>query len=303
MHSDSDYRARLANREQSQEERALRRYFRKVPKRPRWDEERGQLLAGGAAVVLSLILVVLSGAAVVRWFLGPVLFLIAALAVSTSLYRVLRRRHHYREELRQIFPRPGDNEVDAMLRERFERLVRHSANKLGVEPEPGVEPLQIQWKVLWYTPGIDPDDLVWRQGGDGVVRFGVYGLAVIWLTKTRLAAFSCDYDFLRDAVVNEKTDEYYYQNIVPVATRDEGSSLTLPTGESIMTVQRLVISVANNEFFVVTVGSSQLSRFTGVEQPPTTGLEKAKAAIRSKLEEKKRALEHPAAGGRAASLR
>ena len=58
----------------------------------------------------------------------------------------------------------------------------------------------------------------YKKGKDGRVRYSIVHLSIIFLTKHHLSAYSCIWDFARGEVVWEKSDEFFYQDVVSVST-------------------------------------------------------------------------------------
>lgn len=246
------------------------------------------LAVAGMTFFLSLLLFLGTTEPAISFFLVPLLATVALAAGAYQVGSLLLGRIRYQRELREIFPRPGEVEVASLVEERMLRLSQHSQLRLGLETIAGIKPLTVCRGIHWYIPGITLEDLVHERTESGSV-FGVYSFVAIWLTKFRLAAYACDYNLLRDTVLNEKTAEFFYEDIVSIAISEESSSLTLPTGVSLKTSQKLRIAVANSEFFVVTVDSPELRQLLDIEQPPHEDLDRMLAAVRNKLEERRTA--------------
>jgi hypothetical protein len=147
------------------------------------------------------------------------------------------------------------------------------------------EPLVIKGPILWSTHGIADKDLVWKKGKDKIARFAVYRVAAIWFTERHLAAYACNYNFIRDVSLDEQAYEFRYRDIVSVATRETASNYTLPTGVKLTISQEFRISVPGDSLRV-TVGAFKLSEITGSDKMPETGAEKAVSVIRAMLREK-----------------
>jgi hypothetical protein len=183
---------------------------------------------------------------------------------------------------------PQDVEVQQWLDESMNRERTHALQALGIEGEELISDLlTIISPILWRTNGIDDNDLVWRRGLDNVVRLGVYRLTLIALTEHHFGVFTCDYNFIKDIALNQKTSEYHYRDIVAVSTAEESSSLSTPSGEKITTVQEFRVSVASGEAIRITVDAPQIRQMAGLGSLPASGAEKAVRAIRAMLRTKK----------------
>ena len=209
-----------------------------------------------------------------------------------GLGRYLRDRYAYDRALVQAFPRPSDPAVEHWLNDGTQRVRKHSLEKLSLMEEDCdfADLPPIRGPIMWLKSGLDPEHIIWTAGTDGVARFGTYSITYLWFAEHYLAIFRCDYDLIKDAILNEETYEYFYQDIISFSTHEEASALTLKTGQSLTSRQEFRIAVANGSYFSVTVGASQLKRLTGAERVPDSGAEKAISAIRKKLQEKKHSM-------------
>lgn len=184
---------------------------------------------------------------------------------------------------------PTDAAVQAWLDAGLRRVQEQALQALGLADEDLVSDLlTLVAPVVWETEGIRPTDLLMRVGLDGRTRFGVYSVAIIALTERHLGIFRCVYGFLEDRLRHESTCEYHYRDIVSVSTGEALSSLVLPSGKQLTTVQELRVSVPNGEAIRITVDVPGLrSRTGGAEMLPSTGAEKAVQAIRTMLRQQK----------------
>jgi len=182
---------------------------------------------------------------------------------------------------------PSDEQVDQWLQEDLRNIVSKSLDKLGMDNSQVVgEPLLIRGPILWATTGVPATDLRWKKGKDGIVRFAINRVTVIQLTEQLLGDYACDFNFLKNVMLNERTDEYHYKDLVSVSTQEISTSYTLPTGVRMVSAQAFRLSVASGEHIDVTVNAAKLSEVTG-GSIPTTGAEKAVQVIRTMLREKK----------------
>ncbi len=182
---------------------------------------------------------------------------------------------------------PSDSQVDKWFTEDIARITEQSLSKVGLDkPELVKEPLPITGPILWATNGVPSTDLLWKKGKDGIVRFAINRVTVINLSNQLLAAYACDFNFIKNVTLNESTDEYHYKDIVSVSTQEDSTSYTLPTGVSLLKAQAFSLSVASGERIKVTIGAMKLTEITG-GTIPTTSAEKAVSVIRAMLREKK----------------
>jgi len=262
----------MATREQSKQEKALRRYLTKKKRR------RGFVVMLVGALMMFVgwtddtYAFGLDDLAPLIFVAGLGLVLLGLLLFLISLTRGA----------------PSDQKVDAWLEAGMERLKKESLSKLNLlEGQLKTDPLLIRGPILWSTNGVPDSDLLWRTGKDDVTRFAIYRVSIIHLTDQLLAAYSCDYNFLRDVALNEETDEYHYQDVVGVSTREDTTSYTLPSGTKLAHAQWFRVSVTSGESIEVLVDADKLYKMTKSERLPETGTEKAVATIRTMLRSKK----------------
>ena len=263
----------------------LRRYFQARPTAP--DLRVGRRMRSGGALLAGLgsVFLVAASTACGRLALGFV-FLVGGIVLALRGHlEILRLQAAYRKALAQVYPQPTDREVDLLFSAGLQKLLGHSLQRLGLTAEEcqEIDLPPVCGPVLWNKPGLEGQDLVWRVGSDGVARFGVYNITFLWMAKRHVGVFQCDYSFVRDAILNAETHEYFYRDIVSVTTRERASALTLPRGEAVTTEQEFCISVSGDRFFKMTVGSSELKKLTGAETIPESGADRAVQALRSQL--------------------
>jgi hypothetical protein len=189
----------------------------------------------------------------------------------------------------QQIQRPSDDQMDKWLEEDLKQIVERSLNKLGLVGARLMkdEPVMFTGPILWPTTGIPNQDLLWKKGKDDTVRFAVYRVTVIQLAEHLLAAYACDFNFLKNVKLNEDTDEYHYRDIASVSTHEISTSYKLPNGKSLVHAQAFRLSVVSGESIQVTIGAEKLEEITG-GSIPTTDAEKAVQVIRTMLREKKK---------------
>jgi hypothetical protein len=113
-------------------------------------------------------------------------------------------------------------------------------------------------------------------------------MVIIRLTDRHLGAYVCDYNFVRNVVLNEQTTEYHYHDVVSVTTREDSYPYDhLRTGEKLTTRQGFSLSVASGESISVAVEAALIRQITGAEGIPDSGAERAVATIRAMLRDRK----------------
>ena len=279
-------------REISEREKALGRYFRTPPVPPTHRDARRYGFLGGALTFASLIFWVAASNGFSALVIGGTLGIAGLSFGVKGAVMFLRDKYAYEKALVDVYPQPTDEAVDQWMIDGLARLKPHSLDRLSLTLEEcdSVDVPPIRAPVPRPKRGLVPEDTVWRVGNDGKARFGVYDTSYLWFTERHLAIFRCDYDFIRDVTANEETFEFYYQDIVSVATRETSSSVTLRTGDKLTLSREFRIAVANDQYFLITFNVAELKQLTGAETIPESGSEKAVRAVRKMLQERKNRL-------------
>ena len=226
-----------------QKRKKIRQYFQKT----RFGSAIFLILAGGAAIAFDIIIEGEGIIALGGLLLGGLggLMLLAAIIRSLS--------------------RPSDRAIDRWFEEDLEQIHKHAIDKLGLgEDLLGVkkEPLRAIGPILWSNAGVPEQDLLYKKGKDGVTRFSVYEILMIYTAEHLLAAYSCDFNTLKNVMLNEATYEFHYQDIVSVATRESSTSYTLPNREKLVDSQEFSVSVSSGESIGVVIRSEKLVEIT-----------------------------------------
>ena len=189
--------------------------------------------------------------------------------------------------------KPTDQQMDEWLEKDLEGLNKKALDKVGTDESELVgEPVEITGPRFWDIGGAK---IHYKRGNDKIIRFTPLEISVINFTQNQLLAYSCVYDFTTGKALNESTDEYFYKDVVSVATKSESCSVTFKSGQSTKTIQL----DAAETFVLTTSGGTSISVLLSdpklIEQMvgkkggeiPTTRAEKAIQTIRKMLREKK----------------
>ena len=145
-----------------------------------------------------------------------------------------------------------------------------------------------------------------KKGADGVIRFMPLGVTVINFTQNQLAAYQCALDLMTDNALSESTDEYFYRDVVSVATQSKSltwdraaipSALVKGPLKGLISHGKLQLNAAETFVLTTSGGTSievvlqdpQLIKSAGGGSIPTQMAEKAVQAVSKMLREKKTA--------------
>jgi hypothetical protein len=193
---------------------------------------------------------------------------------------------------RALRPRPSHEQIDAWLAEDLAQLAPRALRKLDLDEEDIVTdgPLRIIAPILWSTHGVPESETklfrVEKRGKQKVARYAIHHVTAIILTKDHLGAYWADFNFLRNAFLNEHAQEFHYRDVVSVSLQEDSTNLTLTTGQKMVHAQQFRLSVTSGEHISVVVGSREIEEATGAKQD-TDSVEKVVRAIRKMLRERK----------------
>ena len=212
-------------------------------------------LAGGAAILFGVNAYDLIG--VYAYDSEPIVFFGSLLALIGGIMIL--------SAAGKIFSRPSDSKMDQWFEEDLQQIHKHALQKLSLSEEllgKKKEPLRVIGPILWEVPGIPNQDLLWKKGRDGLVRYAVYKVALIYTAEHLLASYSCDFNSLRNDILNEETYEFHYLDIVSVATHETSTSHILPGKKPLVVAKEFKVSVPSGESIDVLIDSQKLFELT-----------------------------------------
>lgn len=209
---------------------------------------------------------------------------------------------------RLVGAKPSDAQMDEWLAEDVDALFERARKSLTIEPEQVIaEPVLVGPGLLFMgwpeAARIEPEHLppnAWKAARDGVLRVGAFSYQVLFPMDRFLAAFTCVYDFIEGKAYNERTEEFFYRDVVSVATRVDEMAVEKIARKGLLR-RKETASYKFNDFesFRLTVTSGEsLSVVVKCREPQKALLgreaslsagphDEAVAAIRKLLREKK----------------
>jgi hypothetical protein len=115
--------------------------------------------------------------------------------------------------------RPFDEDMDEWLKEDIHIAVKHKAleflriNESILKPE---NILIVPVPVFWDIPGIKPEFILRREGGDETYLYTIWNVQVLVLTDNFISYFACTFDWLNMKMLGIKTNEYFFEDISSV---------------------------------------------------------------------------------------
>ncbi|OQX96604.1 MAG: hypothetical protein B6I20_14240 [Bacteroidetes bacterium 4572_117] len=143
---------------------------------------------------------------------GIVLILLGLVLFGMWIKPYLRDRQLY-------YKRPSEDQMDTWLIEDLNKTIKGTAieklrlNKNTLELE---NFLIIPYPIYWAEPGIDEEAILKRTSENGITYYSVWNVQVIALTKNYISYYTCTYDWINNLVINERTNEFFYDDISSV---------------------------------------------------------------------------------------
>lgn len=285
----------------TERKKKLEKYFHPTPKESLRLTATLLLAAGGAGLLLGLIL--MNGqrfAAVLCWIAGVY-----------ALVRGFQRKSRYDSAYQKAEPKPTGQEMDHILATDLQQIEKRAMHRLGITPD-HLEVGAQTWDPVAALLAGGPVERGERRplvlygpqlsgfaiGDDDVWRFKEYEVMVVCPTVHHLAIYHCSLNFLTGGLSMENTEEYQYNHVVAVSTRttpipDDISLERLNTrrteGEeqevrfARVLRRRLEVSVSNGQSMGVTVGISDEKDTARTARLQSTGIDEVTGSIRRVL--------------------
>lgn len=112
-----------------------------------------------------------------------------------------------------------DEEFDKMFQEELNMVKKVALKKLNIDSSEMVAGQEMIYAPrLYKLGGANPK---YKKGKDGIARYTPVDVIIFIFTKKQIASYQCCLDLLTRKYLNESTDEFFYQDIVSVATNTE----------------------------------------------------------------------------------
>ncbi len=122
--------------------------------------------------------------------------------------------------LKRIFyTRPADGDMDFWFHNDMHEVIKPRAFELlRINPSSLKDEnvILVPYPVFWDVPGMAKVEKVRRQGDDEKYIYSVWGIQILIVTEYYVSYYACHYDWLNDKMFNERTNEYYFEDISSV---------------------------------------------------------------------------------------
>ena len=120
---------------------------------------------------------------------------------------------------KMFYTRPADGDMDVWFLEDMHDVVKPKAlEHLRINPSSLKEEniIIIPYPVYWAYPGVDPATIIRRPGDDGQFTYSTWCVQILIVTENFISYYSCIYDWINDSVFDERTNEYFFDDISSV---------------------------------------------------------------------------------------
>ncbi len=175
-------------------------------------------------------------------------------------------------------------DLNKKIKERAIATLRLNVKDLGPENF-----LIVPYPIYWAETGVHPELLKRRETEEGHYIYSVWKVQVIALTKNYISFFNCIYDWMNDIIINERTNEFFYDDISSVQNDVKTFTRKLIDQEDEEEADKTFTS---HVFKVTNMSSDSLSIITKIPElnySPTleVSLEKAVQALRITLRKRR----------------
>lgn len=178
----------------------------------------------------------------------------------------------------------SDEEFDRFREEDLRAAAARAINKWGID-----EHDQVRESVRVFGPAfVTTQTQAARKGNDGIIRFNPVRFAVLGFCENQLLAYLGVLDMITGNVVMEETEEYFYRDVVAVATKTDSVEFThRGVLHQLNDTETFVLTTSGATSIRVPIRSPRLANLLGGGEMPSTQAEEAIAAVRAMLRQKK----------------
>jgi hypothetical protein len=180
--------------------------------------------------------------------------------------------------------------MDAWIEEDIQKLHPQALNKSGTDPSVLVS------EAVDVTGFVS--DVVWpqgtfvgyRTGKDKVFRHTPLDVTIVNFTQDQLLVFQCALDLTTGNALSEKTDEYFYRDVVSVSTVTESANIRVSADEVVQAkaAETFKLTTSGGTYVKVTLNDLEfIKKMGGTGTIPKARSDKAIQTVRKMLREKK----------------
>ena len=125
----------------------------------------------------------------------------------------------YFRDLRSFKERPTEEQMNNWLIEDLNEVIKKTAIdklRLNVSTLELKNFLIVPYPVYWKEPALAEENILKRATETGTTAYSAWNVQVIALTKNYISYYTCTYDWLNNLIINERTNEFFYDDISSV---------------------------------------------------------------------------------------
>jgi hypothetical protein len=114
----------------------------------------------------------------------------------------------------------ADGDMDIWFSEDMHEIIKPAAlNQLKINPSSLKDEniIIVPYPVYWNVPGLDPTSVQRKLGEDGSYTYSVWTVQILIVTENFISYYSCIYDWMNTNLLNERTNEYFFEDISSVS--------------------------------------------------------------------------------------
>lgn len=180
--------------------------------------------------------------------------------------------------------KPSDQQMDQWLEDDLQMLARKALDRTGTDKADLVaDSVQVFGPWFWDQGLASPHHKI---GKDNELRYTPVDVTVIHFTQHQLIAYRCMLDRITGKALNENTDEYFYKDVVSVATKTSSIMKTIAgKDEQVRNAETFMLTTSGGTSIEVVLRSDKTASWGGTI--PIIRAEKAIQNVRKMLREKK----------------
>jgi len=229
---------------------------------------------------------VVFGIAIIYFFNNTILAGLISVLIGSGLFTLWIRPYFRDKKLFSERPQVAQMynwliaDLNTKIKERAIEVLK--LNMTNLRPE---NFLIVSYPLYWPEPGIDDRSIIRRDTEDGTILYNVWKVQVIALTKNYISFFNCTYDWINNGLFNERTNEFFYDDISSVKNDVEPITRKLMGDEEERKLTTFVFKVTNmsSDTFSVITKIPELNYSPNL----TVSLEKAVQALRITLRKRR----------------
>jgi hypothetical protein len=114
----------------------------------------------------------------------------------------------------------ADGDMDIWFSDDMHDIIKPAAlDQLKINPSNLKDEniIIVPYPVYWNVPNLSPDLIKRKLGEDGSYTYSVWAVQILIVTENFISYYACIYDWVNTALLNERTNEYFFDDISSVS--------------------------------------------------------------------------------------